>query len=93
MTKTLNYLISAVWLINGLFCKVLNLVPRHGKIVARIIGGPHAEVLTRLIGFSEPAAPPRVSGTLRHRPAFHRLRGSGRGRNRACGAGWRRRNC
>lgn len=49
----LNYLISAVWLINGLFCKVLNLVPRHEKIVARIIGDSHAGILTRVIGFSE----------------------------------------
>ena len=49
----LNYLISAVWLINGLFCKVLNLVPRHEKIVARITGDSHAGILTRVIGFSE----------------------------------------
>jgi len=49
----LNYLISAVWIVNGLFCKVLNLVPRHQRIVARIVGGSHAEVLTRVIGFSE----------------------------------------
>ena len=49
----LNYLIAAVWLVNGLFCKVLNLVPRHEKIVAMIIGGSHAEILTRVIGFSE----------------------------------------
>jgi hypothetical protein len=27
--QLLNYLIAAVWLVNGLFCKVLNLVPRH----------------------------------------------------------------
>jgi DoxX-like family len=49
----LNYLIAAVWIANGLFCKVLNLVPRHREIVARIIGNAHAEVLTRAIGFSE----------------------------------------
>ena len=49
----MNYLISAVWIVNGLFCKVLNLVPRHQRIVARIVGGSHAEVLTRVIGFSE----------------------------------------
>jgi hypothetical protein len=49
----LNYFISAIWLVNGLFCKVLNLVPRHQRIVARIIGDSHAEVLTRSIGFAE----------------------------------------
>lgn len=53
--KLLNYLIAAVWIANGLFCKVLNLVPRHQEIVARIIGTVHAGVLTRAIGFSEMA--------------------------------------
>ena len=49
----LNYLIAAVWLINGFFCKVLNLVPRHQEIVAQILGSEHARVLTLLIGISE----------------------------------------
>lgn len=51
--KILNYLITAVWLANGLFCKVLNLVPRHQQIVARILGSGHAELLTKMIGFAE----------------------------------------
>jgi len=51
--QILNCLIAAVWIANGLFCKVLNLVPRHQEIVARIIGNAHAGVLTRAIGFSE----------------------------------------
>jgi hypothetical protein len=51
--RILNYLIAAVWIANGLFCKVLNLVPRHREIVARIIGNAHAGVITRAIGFSE----------------------------------------
>jgi hypothetical protein len=51
----LNYLIAAVWIANGLFCKVLNLVPRHQEIVARITGNVHAGVLTRTIGFAEMA--------------------------------------
>lgn len=51
--RLLNYSIAAVWIVNGLFCKVLNLVPRHQEIVARIIGNGHAGVLTRAIGFSE----------------------------------------
>ncbi|MCU7548599.1 DoxX-like family protein [Chitinophagaceae bacterium LB-8] len=49
----LNCFIAAVWLINGLFCKVLNLVPRHQDIVARILGDGHARLLTLLIGYSE----------------------------------------
>ncbi|MGB8191166.1 MAG: DoxX-like family protein [Chitinophagaceae bacterium] len=42
-----------MWLINGLFCKVLNLVPRHQEIVAEILGNEHARLLTTLIGLSE----------------------------------------
>lgn len=53
LKRVLNILIAAVWLVNGLVCKVLNLVPRHQLIVARIIGGTHAGVLTRLIGAAE----------------------------------------
>ncbi len=58
MSKSPLYLvnksiIAAVWLVNGLLCKVLNLVPRHELIVARILGVSHAEAFTRLIGFTE----------------------------------------
>jgi uncharacterized membrane protein YphA (DoxX/SURF4 family) len=49
----LTYFIALVWLTNGLFCKVLNLVPRHEKIVAQILGTTHSRLLTVLIGFSE----------------------------------------
>lgn len=42
-----------VWLVNGLFCKVLNLVPRHQEIVARILGEEYSRPLTILIGWSE----------------------------------------
>ena len=49
------YIIALVWLINGLFCKVLNYVPRHQEIVKEILclENPSANVLTKLIGFSE----------------------------------------
>ncbi len=49
----INLLIAAVWIANGLFCKVLNLVPRHEQIVARILGNAHSRLLTVLIGLSE----------------------------------------
>lgn len=49
----LTYLIAAVWLINGLFCKILLLVPRHEQILARILGPEYAPLLTILIGCSE----------------------------------------
>lgn len=45
--------IALVWFINGLFCKVLNFVPRHQQIVARILGDEHAFLLTRTIGTLE----------------------------------------
>lgn len=53
LRKVLRYTIASVWLINGLVCKILNLVPRHERIVARILGEDFAPQLTRLIGFSE----------------------------------------
>ena len=53
MYRLLTYLFAAVWLINGLLCKVLGLVPRHAAIVARILGPAHAGLLTRLIGLAE----------------------------------------
>ncbi|TXF75068.1 DoxX-like family protein [Chryseobacterium sp.] len=49
----LNYFFALVWLVNGLFCKVLNLEPRHQEIVARILGGEHSKILTFAIGISE----------------------------------------
>lgn len=49
----LNYCIAAVWIINGLFCKVLNLVNRHEQIVGRILGEEFARPLTFMIGMSE----------------------------------------
>lgn len=53
MHKILNYLIALVWLINGLYCKMLNGVPRHQEIVARILGSAHAALFTKAIGAAE----------------------------------------
>lgn len=50
-----SYLIASVWLVNGLICKVFNLVPRHRAIVARILGQRHARGRTILIGLLEMA--------------------------------------
>jgi hypothetical protein len=52
-SRLINYFIAAVWLINGFVCKVLNLVPRHQEIVARIVGNEHAVILTKAIGIAE----------------------------------------
>lgn len=49
----LKYAIALVWVLNGLFCKVLNLVPRHEEIVSRILGAEFSRSLTIAIGISE----------------------------------------
>lgn len=51
--KVITCFIALVWLINGLVCKVLHLVPRHEQIVARILGASYARSLTLAIGISE----------------------------------------
>jgi hypothetical protein len=51
--RALTWLTAAAWLINGLVCKVLNLVPRHRQIVARILGDENAALLVVLIGIAE----------------------------------------
>ena len=51
--KILNYCIALVWLANGLLCKVLNFVPRHQQIVAKILGVNYSRPFTFFIGLSE----------------------------------------
>lgn len=51
--KTLNAGFALVWAINGLVCKVLNLVPRHQQIVGRILGTEYQQPLTIAIGIAE----------------------------------------
>lgn len=51
--KILTILISLVWLINGLFAKVLGFVPRHQDIVARILGSEISFVAVKVIGALE----------------------------------------
>jgi hypothetical protein len=49
----LTIIICLVWFINGLFCKILSLVPRHELIVSRILGAEYASILTKAIGVAE----------------------------------------
>lgn len=51
--RIITYCIAFVWLANGLLCKVLDLVPRHEQIVARILGAQYSRLLTLMIGISE----------------------------------------
>ncbi len=49
----LTILISLVWLINGLYAKVLGFVPRHQEIVAKILGGEISFIAVKVIGVLE----------------------------------------
>ncbi len=49
----LRLFFAAVWLVNGVWCKILDEVPRHREIVARILGEDHSLALTRMIGAGE----------------------------------------
>lgn len=49
----LTAFICLVWFINGLFCKILNLVPRHQEIVRRILGEEYSWLFTKAIGIAE----------------------------------------
>ncbi len=51
--KILTLCIALVWVVNGLFCKVLNFVPRHEQIIGRILGDNYSRPLAVLIGLSE----------------------------------------
>jgi uncharacterized membrane protein YphA (DoxX/SURF4 family) len=49
----LTLLIAVVWLVNGLFCKLLNFVPRHTEIVGQIVNKEYAREITIGIGLLE----------------------------------------
>lgn len=53
LNRLLILFFSLIWLVNGLFCKILNLVPRHQQIVAEILGETYAKTLTIAIGVGE----------------------------------------
>jgi len=53
INKIITFCIAAVWFVNGLFCKVLDLVPRHEQIVAGILGGEYSYIFTKAIGVAE----------------------------------------
>jgi hypothetical protein len=53
LTIVLTIFFSLVWLINGLYCKVLQAVPRHELIVSEILGSDYAPRMTKAIGLGE----------------------------------------
>ncbi len=44
---------AIVWFVNGFYCKILGMVPRHEFIVAKILGFDYAQQLTLAIGLGE----------------------------------------
>ena len=51
LNLALNVAFALVWFINGFICKILNVVSRHEKIVARILGDEYySTVETKIIG-------------------------------------------
>lgn len=51
--RVVAIVLASVWIINGLFAKLLGFVPRHQAIVARFFGEVAALSLTRVIGGAE----------------------------------------
>ncbi|HEX7847624.1 MAG TPA: DoxX-like family protein [Chitinophagaceae bacterium] len=49
----LHYFFAVVWIINGLLCKVFNLVPRHKEIVDRILHTEYTSSIVLAIGIAE----------------------------------------
>ena len=44
---------AVVWFVNGFYCKILGMIPRHEFIVAKILGFEYAQQLTLGIGLGE----------------------------------------
>ncbi len=53
LAMAIRVAVAAVWLVFGIGFKLLRLVPRHERIVARLLGERTAPLLTRLIGLGE----------------------------------------
>ncbi len=51
--KIITFCIALVWIVNGLFCKILNLVPRHETIVSIVLSEQYARNITVTIGLLE----------------------------------------
>lgn len=51
--RLIDYALALLWLVMGLYCKVLGYVPRHQEIVGAILGEQVAPVATVMIGVGE----------------------------------------
>ena len=48
-----QFVIGSVWIFHGFYSKILNGIPRHRLIVAKILGGANAGLFTTVIGLLE----------------------------------------
>ena len=53
MSLFLRLLIGSVWIFHGLYSKILNGIPRHRLIVAKILGSANAGIATTALGALE----------------------------------------
>jgi len=53
--RTIGLTIGAVWVFHGLYSKLLNRIPRHREIVARVVGDEWATPVTNFVGVGEVA--------------------------------------
>ncbi|GAB1858613.1 hypothetical protein MHTCC0001_34530 [Flavobacteriaceae bacterium MHTCC 0001] len=53
MKNITTYTIALVWFVNGLYCKILNQVPRHQEIVDEIMSFQVSREITLTIGVLE----------------------------------------
>lgn len=69
LNRMATIFIAIVWLVNGLFCKVLNLVPRHQEIVKIILhlDNQTARIITIIIGISEIFMAVWILSRIKHR--------------------------
>lgn len=53
LQRCIDFALAAVWIVMGLYCKLLGMVPRHEAIVGEILGVDTAAWLTPVIGLGE----------------------------------------
>lgn len=51
--KILNIFIATVWVVNGVYAKILGFVPRHAQIVSEILQTENPRLFILLIGIAE----------------------------------------
>lgn len=50
---SLRILVGSVWLLHGIYSKLLGGIPRHQAIVAEVLGDAYAPIVTKAVGIGE----------------------------------------